>query len=260
MLSLIVTTRSQVLAQATKSQEFYELRSYLIDNADDHAIVAKYVKTALLPALNRQKLDRIGVFKLRGDKEANANKTHAWPEHSIHVLIPFPTLESFSSLNSKLADDADYQKAADGLFGVDIKDPAYNRIESRFMKAFVGMPVVEQPAYSKNKSTRLFELRTYESHNTDKARLKVEMFNKGEIDIMRDVKLGPVFYGETLIGPDVPNLTYMLSGTDDDSHKQHWQGFSKHPEWNRMKKLDRYKGTVSRIRKTMLEPLSCSQL
>ena len=139
--SLTVATQSQLFAQETKPQEF-ELRSYLIDNADDHTIVANYVKTALLPALNRQKVDRVGVFKLRGKKDT-ANKTHAWPEHSIHVLIPFPTLEAFSALNLKLADDADYQKAADQLFGVDKQDPAYNRIESRFMKAFAGMPVVE---------------------------------------------------------------------------------------------------------------------
>lgn len=251
---------NSAFAQDNKPQEYYELRSYIIDNEQDHIVVSKFVESALLPALNRLKIDRVGVFKLRGEKNGNANKTHAWPEYSIHLLIPFPTLKDFSELNDRLEKDAAYQSAGAELFGVGSKDPAYKRIESRFMKAFAGIPVIEQPKYSKQKTRRLFELRTYESHNTKMARLKVEMFNKGEIDIMRNVKLGPVFYGETLIGPDVPNLTYMLSGTDDDSHQEHWKGFINHPEWDRMKKMERYKGTVSRIRKTMLEPLPFSQL
>ena len=175
-------------------------------------------------------------------------------------MIPFPTLEAFSNLNGQLEADADYQKAGAELFGRAPKKPAYSRIESRFMKAFAGIPVIEQPAYSKAKASRLFEIRTYESQDTNKARLKVEMFNKGEIDIMRNVKLGPVFYGETLIGPDVPNLTYMLSGTDDESHKAHWKGFLGHPEWDRMKKLDRYKGTVSKITSIFYTPTEWSQI
>lgn len=247
-------------AADAKPQEFYELRSYLIDNADDHAVVAKYIESAFLPALGRLNIDRVGVFKLRGEKEKKAEKTHPWPEHSIHVLIPFKTLKSFSDLNGQLAADTKYQAAAAELFGRAPKTPAYSRIESRLMKAFAGIPVIEQPEYSSSKAPRFFELRTYESQDTNKAALKVEMFNTGEIDIMRDVKLGPVFFGEALIGPDVPNLTYMLSGTDDDSHKAHWKGFLGHPEWDRMKKMDRYKDTVSRIRKTMLEPMSGSQL
>ena len=62
-------------------------------------------------------------------------------------------------------------------------------------------------------------LRIHESHNKDKARRKVAMFNDGEINIMREVKLAPVFYGETLISNDVPNLTYMLSGADLETHQ-----------------------------------------
>jgi hypothetical protein len=106
----------------------------------------------------------------------------------------------------------------------------------------------------------LFELRTYESHNADKARLKVEMFNEGEIDIMRDVKLAPLFYGETLIGSDVPNLTYMLTAPDMNAHDEHWAGFRTHPDWLVMKALDKYKDTVSKINRWYLAPTAYSQL
>jgi hypothetical protein len=86
------------------------------------------------------------------------------------------------------------------------------------------------------------------------------MFNEGEIQIMRDTKLGPVFFGETLIGPDVPNLVYMLSASVSENHKQHWKDFMVHPEWKRIQKLEQYKDTVSKIKNWFLQPTDYSQL
>src|SRR4029079_9533270 len=100
--------------------------------------------------------------------------------------------------------------------------PAFTRIQSWFLVAFAGLPKLEQPAYSLEKKPRIFELRTYESYSEAKALKKIEMFNSGEIDLMRDVKLGPIFYGQGLIGHDLPHLTYMLSGETREAHKEHW--------------------------------------
>ncbi len=166
--------------EANAKQEFYELRTYRIPDASKQTIVSNYLERALLPALKRMGITRVGVFK----------ETDGKGDHSLYVLIPFTSLEQFSSMNDVLEKDTRYHKAAKSYFAQPEKSPAYSRIESRLMKAFQGMPVLETPP---GKSPHLFELRTYESHNENLARLKVDMFNQGEIDIMRDVKLGPVF-------------------------------------------------------------------
>ena len=231
-------------------QEFYELRIYQIDNIDKQQLVSDYLETALLPALERLGVDRIGVFT-RLDNEN---------DHSIYMLIPYPDATVFANLNASLAKDEAYQQAAQKHVARPLKDPVFTRIESRFMKAFAGMPVMEQPAHSKEKKPRIFELRLYQSHTEDHAARKVEMFNEGEIQIMRDVQMSPVFYGETLIGPDVPNLVYMLSADDMESHQEHWNAFIAHPEWDKMKKMERYQDTVSKIQKWFLKPTSYSHL
>lgn len=244
-----VTERLQA-AEETPMQEYYELRIYRIYDAAKRQTVSDYVKQALLPALSRQGIDRVGVFTRMDDDS----------DFALYMLLPFKTLAAFSELNVKLAADKAYAQAAHEYFAIPKDDPPYTRIESKFMKAFAGMPVIEQPEYSVNKQPRLFELRTYESHNADKARLKVAMFNDGEIDIMRDVKLAPLFYGETLIGSDVPNLTYILTAPDMKSHDEHWAGFRTHPDWLKMKELDKYKDTVSKIDRWFLAPTDYSQL
>lgn len=234
-------------AEKKTTQQYYELRTYRIADEKNQQIVSDYLEHALLPALGRAGIHQVGVFK----------EVDAQDDHSLYVLIPFQSLEQLASLNDKLEADAAYHKAAEAYFALPKEAAPYSRIESRLMKAFKGMPVLEPP---KGKGPHLFELRTYESHNAKLARLKVDMFNSGEIDIMRDVQLGPVFYGEMLIGDDVPNLTYMLSGPNREEHDQHWDGFRQHPEWDRMKKMDKYKGTVSKITKWYLEPLPYSEI
>ena len=77
---------------------------------------------------------------------------------------------------------------------------------------------------------------------------------------MRDVKLAPLFYGETLIGNDVPNRTYMLTAPNMEAHDAHWNGFRTHPKWQVMKKIERYKNTVSKINRWYLAPTDYSQL
>ena len=235
-------------AMAKGNQEYYELRIYRIPSAEKQTVVSQYLEQALLPALNRMGIDRVGAFTVKDGQE----------DFSIFVLVPFTSLEAFSQLNSKLASDSGYGEAAASLFGLTKEDPAYTRIESRLMKAFAGMPILEVP--NQTSETRLLELRIYESHNSDAAFQKVEMFNEGETQIMREVKLGPVFFGETLASNDVPNLTYMLSADDMESHKKHWEAFLAHPDWERMKAIERYKDTVSKISNWFLVPTSYSQI
>lgn len=232
-------------------QQFYELRVYRNARPEKQQTVLNYAAAALVPALNRAGSNPVGIFTPQPKEDQSASG-------DVYVLIPFDGLDKLSALNGTLAADAEYQAAAADFLALSPKDPGYQRIESRLMKAFAGMPQLEIP--SAESPERVLELRIYESHNEEKARLKVEMFNEGEIDIMKDVKLAPVFFGETLISNDVPNLTYMLSADNTDVHKQHFQDFLKHPEWDRMKKIEKYKGTVSRITSVILQPAACSQI
>ena len=232
-----------------KHQEFYELRAYRVKDAEKQAVVKNYLAKALVPALNKIKIDRVGVFETCDGKDL-----------TIWAIIPYKTLDQMTALNGKLAADTAYQAAAKDFLAGDKRNPVILRLESWLMKAFEGIPVLELPAETKAGKDRIFEIRVYESHNEDAARRKVHMFNNGETQTMRDTKLAPVFFGETLIGNNVPNLTYMLSAPDMETHKAHWKAFFAHPDWNRMKKMPIYKGTVSKNYNYFLKPLKCSQI
>src|SRR4051794_5473882 len=229
--------------------EFYELRVYTLKNAQQQKLVEDYFQNAAIPALNKLGSKNIGVF------------TEQQPEGQtkIYVVIPYNSIEGFISVTDRLSNDAAYQQAAAAYLNAPATEPAYERIQSSFMRAFAGMPKVQVPA---NKP-RMFELRRYESASETAGKLKIKMFNDiGEIAIFKRVGLTPVFFGETLIGEMRPNLTYMLTFDDMAEHDKKWKAFGDDPEWNRIKAIPEYADAkiVSNITRTFLVPTGFSQI
>ncbi|HZR19573.1 MAG TPA: NIPSNAP family protein [Verrucomicrobiae bacterium] len=250
-----LTTASLSLASAQSgggSREYYELRIYRLKPEAKTERLDSYLETAAIPAWNRLGIRPVGVFTERETKEAPA----------LYVLIPYPSLESFSEAVAKMMSDPELQKAGTAYLQAPAKDPAFDRIESWLMLAFAGMPKIELPSYSRDRKPRMFELRTYPSYSEVKALKKVEMFNSGEMDVMREVGLAPVFYGQALIGSGLPQLTYMLSAPDQETHQKHWAAFGKHPVWNKLKDDPQYADTVinNGITHRFLVPTAYSQI
>ena len=230
--------------------EHYELRHWHIPTAEKKAVVDRFLKNAVMPAAKRINLGPIGVFH-----SADHPKNNKEEQHDIWALTPFKNAQEFFSRDEKLVDDV-FVEAADEYLNSQKTDPAYTRITSSFMRAFNGKPKLEIPI----KGKRIFELREYQSHNELKALLKVQMFNEGEIDIFNATGLKSVFFGQTLIGPDIPNLTYMLVYEDQAMRGKNWQAFVKHPDWDRMKNMEIYKDTVSKIVARFFDPAPYSQI
>lgn len=229
--------------------EFYELRILKIYDYEKQQIADRYLRDALLPALNRQKIENVGVF--HNLKDLN--------DHSIYMVIPFASLEIFSSCDDKLATDTAYQTAASEYMQRKKGDGVYDRIETRLLKAFRGMPNMKLPAPSTAKTDRVFELRLYESLSEEQGRRKIEMFDKGETQLMQEAGLAPVFFGKVMAGPDMPSLVYLLCAENVASHEDHWKSFLQSDSWKKMKKLPQYQETVSNIKNWFLAPTSFSQ-
>ena len=112
-------------------------------------------------------------------------------------------------------------------------DPGYARSENMLLRAFAGHPQLRIPPATRE--GHIFELRTYESNNEQTLRRKIDMFNGGETQIFQRVGLQPVFFGETLVGSRLPNLTYMLSYKDLATRESVWKAFEADSEWKKLR-------------------------
>ena len=226
--------------------EIYELRVYELDFFKPAEVLHTYLEKALIPGLNRQGVQHVGVFEEAGE---------ALPK-KIYLLIAYPGLQAHSEVTDALNADSQYLADAEPYMKAPAAQIPYTRIKSSFIRSSSGSPNLVRP----DNDSELFELRIYESYNEDALRRKVKMFNDHEFAIFEDVGLPMVFFGENISGDQMPCLTYMLAFKDKDAHAQAWARFGPHPEWQRITKLEEYSNAMSDITRVFLRPLPYSQL
>lgn len=239
-------------AAAEEGREYYEVRSYVLGEKGDEEAVDQYLRDALLPALERQGVGPVGVFTNSPADETGSRR--------IVVVIPFDNPNQMADVAQSVRSDEKYQSAAKDYLSRGPKDSPYERISSELLVAMDCMPQSNVPSGTLENEDRVYELRVYESANERLGDLKVEMFNAGEVPIFLDSGIQPIFIGQSLVGPQTPNLTYLTVYPSEEARGEAWQAFRVHPDWKVLSKNPRYRGTVSRIDKFVLEPKPYSQM
>lgn len=231
---------------------YIEWIRYRLPTGDRKNAVRDFYKNAAIDFLNKKaNVSAVGVFTPKFGSN----------DPTLHVILPHKNIESFLTLPEKMLSDNDLMKAGGDFLNAPFSDPAYVRMEKILLKAFKDFPDVVVPSAMMSNASRIYELRTYESHSVKFALKKVEMFNEGgEIDIFKNTGFTPVFYGETLAGPMMPNLTYMLAFNDMTERDKCWAAFGKDPGWQKLAADPQYKNTVSNITDFILSPDACSQV
>jgi hypothetical protein len=249
LLSGLALAGAATKASAADSQ-YYELRVYTTKSEEQQKLVSDYWQSAAVPAYNRMGIQPVGVF----------TQTEDSPTNSVYVLIPYDSMDAFTSVPAHLAADSAYQAAAADFMSRPKSSPAYQRIESSLNIAFDSMKKLAAPPSAADKSPWIFELRTYESPSESKGINKVQMFNSGEVPLMQESGLSPVFFAQTVVGPQMPNLIYMVSSQNSDEHKKHWKAFFDAPVWNKLKDDPQYKDNVSKVISIFLKRTPASQI
>ncbi len=228
-------------------RDYYELRLYHFDTEEQKRGIERFYRDAAIPALNRLGIHPVGIFQTDDGTQ------------SIYVLTRYRTVESFVSAARQLFADSTYQTDGADFLNAPAEHPSYSRIESSFMAAFTGMPHIEIPTSS---TERIIQLRRYESPSVKTGQKKIEMFNTAEIAVFRKTGLNPVFFGETVAGNSMPNLTYMLAFENRMEQKAAWNRFRTDPEWKTLSAKPEYADNkiLCGITNIVMHPLDGSQI
>jgi hypothetical protein len=232
--------------------EFYQLRRYDLQNGPPLRRTENYFASALIPALMRRGMGPVGAFKLDLGEQTPA----------YYLLIPSPSLEPLAELDLSLAEDGNFLEAAAPFWNATAESPAARHVESSLLKAFTGWPKITPPPSSGVKGGRKFQLRTYESPSHLDHLRKIEMVNAGEYEIFKNAGLPPVFFGDTLIGPRLPNLMYLLSVDNLGELDAKWAAFLGAPAWKKLTSNPRFNfdQTVNSVGSVIVSSLDCSQV
>jgi len=233
----------------SKTPAIYEIRTiYLHNTPDNEAGRARdFLQHVGLPALERAGIGPAGIFSPLIGADTPFLVT----------IVSYPSLAGMEQQRAALMADAEYTK---GLAAYNAQPAsAHPRIDIMLGRAFATMPAIEMPDV---KSGHIFELRRYESNTAATLARKIKMFESGEIAIFRRLGMNPVFFAETIVGPHMPNLTYMLSFADLASREKCWKAFGADPEWQKMRSAPGNSDAeiVSNISNWILAPLPFSPI
>ncbi len=251
IMCLLLSSQLSAAYAGKPKREFYQLTVYHYNTEIQGKLIEQYLEAALLPALHRAGISKIGVFK------AIANDTAA--DKLLYVLIPVKNLEMITVIDLKLKKDAVFSKAGEEYINAVYTKAPYNRKEIILLQAFSLAPEMQLPNLTAAKKDRVYELRSYESATEKIFQNKVQMFNEGdEIGLFKKLNFNAVFYAEVIAGSKMPNLMYLTSFENKADRDAHWKAFGADPFWKKLSAMPEYRNNVSHIDITFLRPADYS--
>jgi hypothetical protein len=238
-------------SNAGESNQIIELIQYQLHVGPSQRLVSDFYKDVAIPALNRLGIKNVGVFSVVYGSNAP----------SLFVIVPHKSLESVYTDNENLLKDKEFLTAGDKFLNAPLSNTPFVKMEKSILRSFNNLPQLAIPENMLKNDSRIYEIRTYESHSLLAAKRKIQMFNEGgEIDIFKKTGLQPVMFAETLAGPQMPNLQYMLVFENMTDRDKKWDVFRDSPEWDKLKSDPFYADTVSCITDIILKPAQFSQI
>jgi hypothetical protein len=212
--------------------------------------LATFLEQAHLPMTKRVGVAAVGYF--------NVYLGESSPR--IYMLTAYDSLTHMDKVMKATAADEAWTKAAKE-FGSG-PERAFDRVQSRLLRAFDGMKKIDVPKVSADRPPRFFDLRTYQNETFADLSEKMNMFNTEEIAIFRDSGINPVFFASTIVGDKMPNLTYMVWYDDEAARAAAWSKFLSHPDWNRIKVIPKWTNAevTMDVGNTHLRPLGFSPI
>ena len=144
------------------------------------------------------------------------------------VLSGFASWDEMTTAAAHIEADSGYRKAFEEVESG--SEPPFDRAQRQLLLATDFSPEIAPPV-EKPKTPRYFELRVYHSPTLRQLHMLHERFAGHEIEIFHRSGVHPVLYADTVIGPDLPNLTYLIPFASLGDREKAWNAFGADPEW-----------------------------
>ena len=230
----MMTSRGLAVAAPEKRRVFV-LEQYFMKQGTQPARMHDYVSKAALPALS----------KVHSGPKIFLDSLLAPHMPQVAVIIGFQSVDELWSVREKLLSDRELSKAAEEWESG--SEQPYEHLSTSLLEATGYCPELTNDREPR-KTSRIFELRTYHSPTWRQLRALHERFAGPEIKIFHRVGVHPILYTSTMIGQNMPNLTYVTPFEDLAAREKAWNAFGADPEWQKVRKesIDRH-GQISSV-------------
>lgn len=214
---------------------YYGIEYFYMKNGSQPARLHEFLRDGMLPALNRVHSGPKMVLE--------ALVAPQMPQ--VAVINGFTSWEEVIGMHHKVSADPDFRKSIEAWEKGE--DAPYESSTNVILEATDYSPSIVAPKQPP-KTPRVFELRVYHSPTFRQLRALHERFASAEIPIFHRSGVHPILYSSTVVGPNRPNLTYLIPFDSLADREKAWNAFGADPEWAKVRKesIDKY-GQVSSV-------------
>lgn len=177
---------------------------------------------------------------------------------AVFGILSYPSLTDMEAAWGRM--DADAEMAA-AVAELEKDEPAFYREDTTLLRATPFSPPLK-PAAPGDPAHKIFELRIYESPTQRQLGYLHERFAGGEIEIFHKSGIHPVLYADTIIGPNRPNMAYLIPFESEAQREKAWATFRNDPDWQRIRDESIRRGgeIVRNVTNMLLVPTSFSMI
>ncbi|HME06413.1 MAG TPA: NIPSNAP family protein [Bryobacteraceae bacterium] len=212
---------TQAATPPTKKTRFYLVEQYKMRSGAQPPRLHEFFSQTMLPALD----------KIHTGPKIFLNAEVAPHVPQAALIAGFSSLEEMGNVRAKMYADDAVNKKYTSLEG---SAPIFDTLDSSVWQAADYSPEIVSSAA--DGPARLFEMRIYHAPTGRHLQGLHERFNGGEIGVFHRVGIHPILYASTMIGPDQPNLVYVIPFADLAAREKAWAAFGADPEWAKIRK------------------------
>jgi hypothetical protein len=226
---------SSLAGAAPEKRRVFVLEQYYFKNGTQPGRFDEYITKGALPALG--KIHTGPKIFLTALAAAHMPQTA--------VIMGFQSVEELWDVREKITADAEAAKALESW--ENHPEQPYESFSTSLLEATPYCPELARDPESR-KAPRIFELRTYHSPTWRQLKALHERFAGPEIKIFHRVGVNPILYTSTILGPNMPNLTYVIPFENLAAREKAWDAFGADPEWIKVRKesIDKH-GQISSV-------------
>jgi hypothetical protein len=232
----------------TMNAAYYELQTYRLQSGAQVGRLLGWLEKRALPLLQKSGLGPVGIFTVDVGPHIPA----------VLVLIPYPSLSEPDTAKFRLGNEAGWDAA---LAELEVGGEPFYRLDTALLRATPFSPPLKggevgAPIH------KIFEMRIYESPTQKQLGYLHDRFAGGEIDEFHKSGIHPLLYADTLIGPNQPNMVYLIPFEGLDQREKAWAAFRASPEWVKLRDESVRRGgeIVRNITNMLLAPATFSMI
>ncbi len=240
--------RAWAVPEGAVSLAVFQIVTIRLEFGTQVARLAPWIEKSLLPILAKHRVGPLGFFTVDVGPHIPA----------VVVIAAYANLLEWQAALGSITNDPDWKGA---VADFEKEGPAFYREDFSLLTATSFCPAVKATAPG-DPAHKIYELRIYQSPTVRQLGYLHDRFAGGEIEIFHKSGIHPVLYADTVMGPDRPNMAYLIPFESEAHREKAWAEFRANPDWQKLREESIRRGgeIVRNISNTILVPMGFSML